>query len=98
MTAIDKFSTVSCSGLFPRRWGDRLVHNMSLNYIVSLTKGVIIMMISDEYEVRVCITCKQSRSEPAEWWEFVSNSCQPCDLSFLLVEDGPRFNEYGEPF
>ncbi len=36
-------------------------------------------MIGDEQVRRKCLTCKEVKSEPAEWWEFVSWSCQACD-------------------
>lgn len=40
----------------------------------------------DVNEVRICVTCKQPVSHPAQWWEFVSLSCQTCD-SKRVYED-----------
>jgi hypothetical protein len=43
-------------------------------------EGIIMQyMIGDEQVYRKCLTCKEVKSEPAEWWEFVSWSCQECD-------------------
>ncbi len=64
-------------------------------------KGTIMpVMIGDEYRRRTCITCKEIKSEPAEWWEFVSLSCQPCEEAYWAKQRAltPRFEEGEEPF
>ena len=44
-------------------------------------------MIGDEQVKRKCLTCEQVKSEPAEWWEFVSWSCQECEATTSVKEE-----------
>lgn len=54
------------------------------------------MLIGDENVVQKCITCNQLKSEPAQWWEFVSLQCQQCDHPITACV--PATTKYGEPF
>jgi hypothetical protein len=64
-------------------------------------EGIIMSyMIGDEHIKRKCVTCKEIKSEPAEWWELVSWSCQLCEQAVVFGKDDfvSHFEEGKEPF